>query len=72
MSVKSVLYFIMHEKMFFFVVKHNVDNHNYILILRKLLESFSKSYLKKQLEIILCKTTIFQCYLISKMPVMST
>ena len=70
MCVKSVLYFIMHRKSGLFVVKLNVDNHYYILMLQKLLVSFSKSYLKKQLEIILCKTTIFQCYLISKMLVM--
>ena len=55
-----------------FVVKHIVGNHNYILIMRKLLLSYSKGYLKKQLEIIVCKTTFFQCYLISETPVMST
>ena len=53
-----------------FVVKRIVGNRNYVLIMRKLLLSYSKSYLKKQLEIIVCKTTFFQCYLISKTPVM--
>ena len=59
-------------KTVFYVVKHIVGNHNYILMLRKLQVSFSKSYLKKQLEIIVCKTTIFQCYLISKTSVILT
>ena len=70
MLIKSVLYFILHEKRSFYF-KHIVGNQNYILMFRKLLMSFSKIYLKKQLYIIFCKITIFQCYFISKPPVMS-